>query len=157
MSIAVARQGDDGADGNDGLNGSNAKTLVASVDSQVFAFDDSTDNSATPSSILFSFSQQNLSGTIASDITITTDDSSVTNFSFDNNSVSNGSGIVSGSVSYTGGFSSGGLNGSKDSLPLTISCTKDSLTDSIKVFKVEGGSDGAKRADGSDAVSCLTK
>ena len=154
MSIAVARQGDDGADGTNGLNGSNAKTLVASVDSQVFAFDDSTDNSATPSSILFSFSQQNLSGTIAaSDITITTDDSnSVTNFSFDNNSVSNGSGIVSGSVSYTGGFSSGGLNGSKDSLPLTISCTKDSLTDSIKVFKVEGGLPGS---DGSDAVTAF--
>ena len=90
MSIAVARQGDDGADGNDGLNGSNAKTLVASVDSQVFAFDDSTDNSATPSSILFSFSQQNLSGTIAaSDITIETADDpkvTITNFSFDNNS-----------------------------------------------------------------------
>jgi len=154
MSIAVARQGDDGTDGTPGVNGDSAKTLIASVDSQVFAFDDSTDNSATPSSILFSFSQQNLSGTIAaSDITITTDDSnSVTNFSFDNNNVSDGSGIVSGSISYTGALESGGLNGSKDSLPLTISCTKDSLTDSIKVFKVEGGSDGAA---GSDAVTAF--
>ena len=68
--------------------------------------------------------------------------------------VSNGSGIVSGSVSYTGGFSSGGLNGSKDSLPLTISCTKDSLTDSVKVFKVEGGLPGS---DGSDAVTAFLK
>ena len=59
---------------------------------------------------------------LESDITITTNDSnSVTNFSFDNSSVTDGSGIVSGSVSYTGGFSSGGLNGAKTSLPLTIS------------------------------------
>ena len=48
MSIGTTRQGDDGTDGTPGVNGSNAKTLVASVDSQVFAFDDSTDNSATP-------------------------------------------------------------------------------------------------------------
>ena len=151
MSIGVTRQGDDGTDGTPGVNGSNAKTLIASVDSQVFAFDDSTDNSATPGSITFAFSQQNLNDTIqSSDITITTADSNtVTNFSFDNNSVSNGSGIVSGSVSFTGGFSSGGLNGAKSSLPLTISCTNDSLTDSVTVFKVEGGSDG------SDAVTAF--
>ena len=43
-------------------------------------------------SILFTFSQQNLNDTIqSSDITITTADSnSVTNFSFDNNDVSDG-------------------------------------------------------------------
>ena len=79
--------------------GSNAKTLVASVDSQVFAFDDSTDTDSDPSSIEFSFQQQNLSGTIAaSDITITRNGGSVvTGFDFDNNDVSNGTGIVSGS------------------------------------------------------------
>ena len=154
MSIGTTRQGDDGTDGTPGVNGSNAKTLVASVDSQVFAFDDSTDNSATPGSILFTFSQQNLNDTIqSSDITITTADSnSVTNFSFDNNDVSDGTGIVSGSISYTGAFNVGGLNGAKTSLPITISCTNDSLTDSIKVFKVEGGSDGS---DGADAVTAF--
>ena len=155
MSIGVTRQGDDGTDGTPGVNGDNAKTLIASVDSQVFAFDDSTDNSATPGSIIFAFSQQNLNDKIqSSDITITTADSnSVTNFSFDNNSVggpaNQKSGIVSGSVSFTGGFSSGGLNGAKSSLPLTISCTNDSLTDSVTIFKVEGGSDG------SDAVTAF--
>ena len=103
-----------------------------------------------------SFSQQNLNDVIVSgDITITTaDDNNVTNFSFNNNSVGGDtnqkSGIVSGSVSYTGGFSSGGLNGAKTSLPLTISCTNDTLTDSVTVFKVEGGSDGA---GGVDAVT----
>jgi len=158
MSIGVTRQGDDGTDGTPGVNGDNAKTLIASVDSQVFAFDDSTDNSATPGSITFAFSQQNLNDTIqSSDITITTADSnSVTNFSFDSNSVggpaNQKSGIVSGSVSFTGGFSSGGLNGAKSSLPLTISCTNDSLTDSVTVFKVEGGADGA---EGQDAVTAF--
>ena len=158
MSVGITRQGDDGTDGTPGVNGDNAKTLIASVDSQVFAFDDSTDNSATPGSITFAFSQQNLNDKIkSSDITITTADSNaVTNFSFDSNSVGGGtnqkSGIVSGSVSFTGGFSSGGLNGAKSSLPLTISCTNDSLTDSVTVFKVEGGSDGTA---GVDAVTAF--
>ena len=156
MSIGITRQGDDGSDGTPGVSGDNAKTLIGSVDSQIFAFDDSTDNSATPGTINFSFSQQNLNDVIvSSDITITTADSNnVTNFSFNNNSVGGDtnqkSGIVSGSVSYTGGFSSGGLNGAKTSLPLTISCTNDTLTDSVTVFKVEGGSDGA---GGVDAVT----
>jgi len=156
MSIGITRQGDDGQDGTPGVSGDNAKTLIGSVDSQIFAFDDSTDNSATPGTINFSFSQQNLNDVIvSSDITITTADSNnVTNFSFNNNSVggptNQKSGIVSGSVSYTGGFSSGGLNGAKTSLPLTISCTNDTLTDSVTIFKVEGGSDGV---GGVDAVT----
>ena len=155
MSIGISRQGDDGAAGTPGVSGDNAKTLIGSVDSQIFAFDDSTDNSATPGSITFAFSQQNLNDVIqASDITITTADSNtVTNFSFDSNSVSGDagqkSGIVSGSVSFTGNFSSGGLNNSKDSLPLTISCTNDTLTDSVTVFKVEGG------LAGTDAVTAF--
>ena len=155
MSIGISRQGDDGAAGTPGVSGDNAKTLIGSVDSQIFAFDDSTDNSATPGSITFAFSQQNLNDVIqSSDITITTADSNtVTNFSFDSNSVSGDagqkSGIVSGSVSFTGNFSSGGLNNSKDSLPLTISCTNDTLTDSVTVFKVEGG------LAGTDAVTAF--
>ena len=158
MSLSKAIAGQDGDNGTPGTNGDNAKTLIGSVDSQIFAFDDSTDNSATPGTINFSFSQQNLNDVIVSgDITITTaDDNDVTNFSFNNNSVGGDtnqkSGIVSGSVSYTGGFSSGGLNGAKTSLPLTISCTNDSLTDSVTVFKVEGGSDGA---GGVDAVTAF--
>ena len=32
----------------DGLDGTSAKTLVASIDSQVMAFDDTSDTSATP-------------------------------------------------------------------------------------------------------------
>ena len=158
MSLSKAIAGQDGDNGTPGTHGDNAKTLIGSVDSQIFAFDDSTDNSATPGAINFAFSQQNLNDVItSSDITITTADSNtVTNFSFDSNSVGGDtnqkSGIVSGSVSYTGGFSSGGLNGAKTSLPLTISCTNDSLTDSVTVFKVEGGSDGA---GGVDAVTAF--
>ena len=61
MSLAKSTAGSDGAgaQGSTGLDGSSAKSLVASVSSQVFAFDDSSDTTATPG-IIFSFNQQNL-------------------------------------------------------------------------------------------------
>jgi hypothetical protein len=147
MSLAKSKQGSDGLDG---AAGANAKTLVASVDSQVFAFDDSSDTTATPTEVIFSFNQQNLSGTIGSgDITITTAQSTnVTGFSLDTSGVTDGSGIVSGSLTFSGALSSGGLNSTKANLPVTISVSKDSLSDSVKVFRVEGGTDGADGADG---------
>ena len=95
-----------GAQGTTGLDGSSAKSLVASVSSQVFAFDDSSDTSATPTNIIFSFNQQNLNAALqSSDISITTQGgSSVTGFDFDNNSVTNSggkhSGISSGSIVF---------------------------------------------------------
>ena len=107
LSKAIAGQtGSDGADGSDGaagLDGTSAKTLVASIDSQVMAFDDTSDTSATPTEVVFSFNQQNLNAAIgSSDITISTAGGNVTNFGFDNNSVTNSSGKHSGiSVSYT--------------------------------------------------------
>ena len=63
MSLAKSTAGSDGAagaQGSTGLDGSSAKSLVASVSSQVFAFDDSSDTTATPGNIIFSFNQQNL-------------------------------------------------------------------------------------------------
>ena len=144
----------EGAQGIQGDAGSNAKTLVATVDSQVFAFDDAADTTATPSNIIFSLNQQNLSGTLStSDITITTaQGGTVSGYSLNTSNVSNGSGIVSGSISFSGALTSGGLNSTKANLPITISVSKDTLNDSVKVFKVEGGADGAAGADGTDAV-----
>ncbi len=159
LSKAIAGQtGSDGADGAAGLDGTSAKTLVASIDSQVMAFDDSSDTSATPTEVIFSFNQQNLNAAIgSSDITISTAGGNVTNFDFDNNSVTNSSGkhsgISSGSISFTGALNSGGLNSTKSNFPVTISVTKDGLSDSIKLFKVEGGADGTAGADGTDAVT----
>ena len=72
MSLTKARQGADGSDGT------SAKLLIGSLDSPVFSFLSASDNSAEPSNIIFSFQQQNLSGTIAaSDITITRNGGSV--------------------------------------------------------------------------------
>ena len=162
LSKAIAGQtgsdGTDGTDGTDGLDGTSAKTLVASIDSQVMAFDDSSDTSATPTEVVFSFNQQNLNAAIgSSDITISTAGGNVTNFGFDNNSVTNSSGkhsgISSGSISFTGALNSGGLNSTKSNFPVAISITKDGLSDSIKLFKVEGGADGTAGADGTDAVT----
>ena len=151
MSLTRTKQG---ADGNPGTS---AKLLIGSLDSPVFAFDDSSDNDPTPSNIIFSFQQQNLTGTIgASDITITRNGGSVvTGFDFDNSDVSNGTGIVSGSLKWVGGQSAGGMQQTKGFLPVEISCTKDGLTDSVKIFKVEGGSDGSPGSDGTSAVSAL--
>ena len=165
LAKAIAGQtgsdGTDGEDGSNGLDGSTAKTLTATVDSQVFAFDNSVDTTATPTKVVFSFNQQNLNAAIGSgDITISTAGGNVTNFGFDNNGVANSSGkhsgISSGSILFTGALNNGGLNSTKTNLPLTVSVTKDGLTDSIKVFKVQGGdtgSDGAAGSDGTDAVT----
>ena len=145
-----------GVAGPQGLSGANAKNIVASVDSQVFSFLSASDNTAEPTSVIFSFNQQNLNNvTIGSgDITITgADGTNITNFSLDNNDVdSNFSGIVSGSLSFSAATNSGGLGSDKTKLPVTISATKDGLTDSIKVFKVEGGTAGS---DGTDAVTAF--
>ena len=151
MSLVKSKQGITGADGT------SAKLLIGSLDSQVFAFDDTADTSADPTSIIFSFQQQNLSGTISSsDITISTAGGNVTNFDFDNNDVSSGTGIVSGSISFSGALNTGGLNSTKSNLPVTITATKDGLEDSVKIFKVEGGTNGENGAAGADGVSAIT-
>tara|TARA_R100001509_G_scaffold69024_1_gene38298 strand:+ start:40 stop:9621 length:9582 start_codon:yes stop_codon:yes gene_type:complete len=151
MSLTRTKQGADGSDGTA------AKLLIGSLDSPVFAFDDSSDNTPTPTNIIFSFQQQNLTGTIgASDITITRNGGSVvTGFDFNNSDVTDGTGIVSGSLKWVGGQSAGGMQQTKGFLPVEISCTKDGLTDSVKIFKVEGGSDGSPGSDGTSAVSAL--
>jgi hypothetical protein len=150
MSLVKSKQGVTGADGT------SAKLLIGSLDSQVFAFDDTADTSADPTSIIFSFQQQNLSGTISSsDITISTAGGNVTNFDFDNNDVSSGTGIVSGSISFSGALNTGGLNSTKSNLPVTITATKDGLEDSVKIFKVEGGTNGAAGTDGVSAITAF--
>ena len=46
---------------------------------------------------------------------------------------------------------------SKSDLPVTITVSKDSLSDSIKVFKLEGGADGATGSPGSTEVQQVQK
>ena len=66
--------------------------------------------------------------------------------------VSSGTGIVSGSFSFSAGTSAGGMGGDKNKFPVTITAVKDSLSDSVKVFKVEGGADGTAGADGTSTT-----
>ena len=133
MSIGITRQGDDGSDGTPGAN---AKTITLTSDTQTFAFDDSTDTDATPTSAVFSINQQNLSGAIAgTDITITKVGSSGTiNTPTVSGTTTNGT----GTRTFTLPFSSL----SKSDLPLTISVTKDGVTDSTSIIKIEGGANG---------------
>ena len=133
MSIGITRQGDDGSDGTPGAN---AKTITLTSDTQTFAFDDSTDTDATPTSAVFSINQQNLSGAIVgTDITITKVGSSGTiNTPTVSGTTTNGT----GTRTFTLPFSSL----SKSDLPLTISVTKDGVTDSTSIIKIEGGANG---------------
>ncbi len=159
MSLAKSKQGVEGDPG------STAKLITLTTDSQVFSFLSASSNDAIDNDILFTINQQNLSGTIGSgDITILTAGglpTLITNFSLDNNSVTSGTGIVSGSLTFTGATNAGGLNSTKSNLPVTITVTKDSLTDTTRIFKLEGGSsgsngsDGAPGADGAPAVTAF--
>ena len=158
---------EDGKNVQDAINeataSNTAKTLILTSDSQVMAFDSASDNTATPSNIIFSIAQQNLTASIsASNITITTAQSTnVTGFDFDTGSITTNSaglysGIVSGSITFAGALTAGGLETDKDNFPVSITVNGDSLTDTTSLFKVQGGatgSDGTPGADGTDAVT----
>jgi len=138
-------------EGSDGLDGTNAKILTITADSQVFAFDDASDNTAADDDILLIINQQNLSGTVGTgDLTIV--DSGGTTLSDPTlvSDVTNGSGQVSGSITF-----SSTLSATKSKLPITVTVAKDGLEDSIKIFKVEGGADGTDGAAGVDAVTAF--
>jgi hypothetical protein len=150
MSLAKSRAG---ISGSDGSAGANAKTLTLTSDSQIFSFASASSNVALDNDILFIINQQNLSGTIgASDINISTAGGNVTNFTLDNNDVTAGTGIVSGSITFTGSLNVGGLNSNKSNLPTTITVTKDGLSDTTRIFKIDGGTAGVSGSDGSDGT-----
>jgi len=146
----------DGTDISSGTDGAPARTLTLSTNANAMVFDDSTDDSATPTEIIFSISQQNLATPITgSDITITdVNNDPITGFSYTTGSVSGSesaqlfSGIGSGSLSFTAAKNNGGLDSNKNLFPVTISVTSGStgastiLSDSTTVFKVEGGVQG---------------
>ena len=125
------------------------KQLSVTLDSQVFAFDDSNDTTATPNVINFTISQQNLSDTIATgDITIT----KAGGATISTPSLGGTSNVISGSGQQSGSLSFSGLSLNKTDLPLTIALSKDTLSDSISVVKVQGGEDGT---DGERSVKAF--
>src|SRR6056300_1116231 len=104
-------------------------------------------STARADTIVFTISQQNLTGTITtSDITITKDGGSTITTPTLGGVVTNGSGQLSGSLSFSG------ESLTKSDLPITIEVSKDSLLDTTTIFKVEGGADGAAGADGADGA-----
>ena len=150
---------------NEATASNTAKTLVLTADSQVFAFPSASSTTATPTSIIFSIAQQNLSASIsASDVTITTaDGDAVTGFSFDTGSVTANSstpplysGVVSGSLTFAGNLNAGGLDSDKTNLPVSIVATKDGLSDTTTIFKIEGGTSGSSGTDGTDGTDAIT-
>jgi len=136
-----------------------AKSLILTTDSQIFSFASASSNVASPTAITVNIAQQNLSGIITpSDITITiATGQNVLGFTVATGSVTeaNGrfSGISSGSLTYSAAGNAGGLASLKSALPVTISVTKDGLTDSTTIFKVEGGTTGTDGTPGVDAYT----
>ena len=123
---------------NEATASNTAKQLSVTVDSQVYAFDNAADTAATPNVINFTVSQQNLNATVGtSDITITKAGGSTISTPSLGGVVSEGSGQLSGSLSFSG------LSLAKTDLPLTIEVEKDSFVDSTTIFKVQGGTDGS--------------
>ena len=141
---------------NEATASNTAKSLILTADSQVMTFASASATNAIPNKIIFSIAQQNLTGSIsASNVTITTNQStSVTNFTFDTGSITTNSaglfsGIVSGSLTFTGNLNAGGLASDKDNFPVTINVSGDGFTDQTTIFKLEGGSSGSDGTDGS--------
>ena len=65
----------------------------------------------------------------------------------------NNSGIISGSLV----FGTNTPNGSnKNKFPITITATSESLSDTFKVFALDGGADGAEVADGTNGTDAIT-
>ena len=124
------------SEGADGTPGDNAKLLSISATSQTFAFDTSLDETATPSTIAISVNAQNITGTVSNgDILITPNDSST----IATPTLSGGSFDL---VFDNGATAAAGKVVSKSQLPLTITVSKDSQSDTITIFKVEGGTSG---------------
>ena len=124
-----------------GHESSDAKIITLTGDSQVFTFPSASATTPDDNTIELFINQQNLSGTIAaSDVTITdVDGTSQVVPSFAPTSLTNGTGVVSGSLV----FGTNTPNGSnKDKFPITISVTKDSVSDTFKIFSLDGGTDG---------------
>lgn len=133
-----------------GESGSTAKTLTLTADSQVFTFPSASATTPDDNTIELFINQQNLSGTIvAGDVTITDANGSSLYLvpTLAPSSLTDGTGVVSGSLV----FGTNTPNGSnKNKFPITIDVSKDNVSDTFKIFTLDGGSDGS---DGADAYT----
>ena len=126
-----------GATGANGTNGSSAKTIRVSVDKQFFSFDNANDTTADPTSIAVTINQQNLtSAIVAGDISIKNSSGAVISVPALTTNVTSGT----GTITFTLQYDATNLN-SKANLPATITVTKDGVSDTITIYKVEGGVD----------------
>ena len=148
----MAGSGSDGVIGTNGDNGADAKTLSIVTDSNVYAFDNAADTSATPASIKFIISAQNLSSATDTNSIVIKDagGNTIANPAL-SSSINSGTGIVTGSITFAG-TSAGQLSSDKDKLPLTITVTEDGLSDVTTIHKVQGGTDGTGGLDAKNIV-----
>ena len=122
-----------------GITGTSATTLNLTSNIAVFAFDDSSDTSPTPSTATITINQQNQASNLV------TGDISVVNGSKSGFSYSAGSGTGTGTATVT--ITPSGT------YPVTVSVTNDGISDSLQIPKVQGGADGTDGVDGLTIVN----
>ena len=143
QTFSISKQG--GA----GIDGTSAKLISVTSDAPYYLFPDSTSTTPDVDAIMIYVTQQNFDAPLAaSDISITTEidgviysiqagESSFSAVTWDTESISNGSGTLSGSLSFANN-----LNSNISSLPITVTANKDGVSDSHTLHKLVGGDDG---------------
>ena len=115
--------------------GSNVQLVTLTSDSQVFTFIISVSTYDDNTIELF-INQQNLSGTITAQVILRLQILLMYSYCtyICSSSLTDGTGIISGSLVFTTNTPS-----NKNKFPITISVTKDGVTDSTKIFTLDGG------------------
>ena len=125
QSFSKSQAADSGSDGTSPPN------LSVSANTQVFAFDDASDNTPNPTTATITLTQANqASNLVDSDVSVT--NGSKSSFSY---SGANGTGTATLTVTPSGTY------------PITVTVSNDGLSDTIKLHKIVGGADGAPGAD----------
>ena len=124
--------------------GVTTKALTITTDAGAFIFDDEFDNAAADDTIRVYINQQNLSGTVGTgDITIEAADATTLTTPTLTGTVTSGTGQQYFDLIFDTGSSGTGYITSKNKLPVSITVSKDSITDATSIAKLEGGASNA--------------
>jgi hypothetical protein len=126
------------------IAGVTTKALTVTTDAGAYIFDDEFDNAAADPTIRVYINQQNLSGTIVTgDITIVDALANTLTTPSLTGTVTSGTGQQYFDLTFDTGSSGTGYIDAKNKLPVSITVSKDSITDATSIAKLEGGATNA--------------
>ena len=131
QSFAKSHQGSTGAAGASGSDGASAANISIGASSQVFALDDSSDTSLTPTYVTLTVIQSNQASNLVDGDLAVDNSAAKSNFSY---SGADGTGTATWRVTPDG-YESGDF-------PIIATVSNDSLSDSITLHRIVGGADG---------------